>query len=1379
MNHPGLFLAIALPLNLALLLLILLPYVLGAEAAFTNASFPITPFSFASMSSRRMGFYALINDVPGISEKRQTGECEIPGGLRLLVARQVISVAQLGVVQSAPFVLELKSAAPPVMLSACVANPLLGLLPSYSRYSTQGDECCSSEACCNGNCCASGSICERGECINEELKDKIIRFDIMDNNLNVSEEKTPIPSHSAVAIKRKEPKLGEMQVYPPASSLEGGKSTDAIERAINCVPKRENDHQGGKFGGLQSKLRSREIPFERGDKFVISIDCNKVLGDLAPRSKDMKGMMYEGLVDIGERNLEEKKLSVALKVRDGGEITMSGNETVDPGLVGLLDGNQKHSYLAAPFGDLDPGNYSMKIQIMNGSTFGGFVLDNEGFNFSTNDTGIGAGQSQEYTFSLEDWTPGMGLFLGTTNNRTRIRWNLDGTLGQPAPNATTNSSSFPTPTGTGGGQQESPNSAAQGTFGTKFILGHMMRVKHAQLPPPFVLKLFKKATSYNAIGSRISVGEFCAVNDSLPRVNRKKFIKVQPRILDFWAAVLRFWDFVDNRYYPFEITHNTMVMFLPNENIDKAPRKRQEIIHKLQTVVAPDIFSPRAVYDGKALLYAPQALQLPSSGGGTFLVSLTSQAPVIGTRGTFQVKISQTIGDVIKPESDINRLIMTRQTSTQAAIATNLLQLLIRQQSNQQHPNNNKAYFTPVGKREIAYGLELWRGYFQSVRPTIGKMLVNIDTATSAVYSSEDFVASCMQVTGSRDVRELATLDGRNMKFHILKKFLLNVRITVRTIGGGKRPKVIRDLVPFAGNYEFPKDDQTITINEYYKQAYGIKLKFPNLPGIQISGKNAPFPIIIPAELCAIIPGQLYKKAIPDHLTKSMVDFATIRPDDRLRQIQHGGGIQSPLTDYQNSEFIVESGMVVNASPISISGRILDPPKMKYGENEVRPRDGAWNVVNQKLHTPKALTCWAVVNFCPTKIPSQGCQDMMQNLMKCCGILGTSTSQPGVIEVGSGHAVEKALTNALQKSRETLGSRFSGQSFLLIVILPLKAAEIRLRVKHWGDIIQGVQTQCLREDKVTGARDQYWNNVALKLNARLGGYNALTDTSIMRQLSQEPYMIMGADVGHPAPGVKRPSITSLVWSHDRFATQYAAFTKLQHPRLEMIGALKEMVKDAIVAFGSKNKASPRRIIFFRDGVSEGEFEQIAEGEIGAVKGAFDEIWAERGLKEPKPTLTFIIVGKRHHVVFFPQDANARDKTGNCRAGFVADQGICHPVIPDFYLQSHAAVKGTSRSGHYSVLADENYHYNLDKLQEIAFALCHVYAKATRSISIPAPVYYADLVCSRGDFHFGPDSNLTFTDNATSTSDSKDFDLERWVNGWLPANKNSNKTMYFL
>jgi hypothetical protein len=38
----------------------------------------------------------------------------------------------------------------------------------------------------------------------------------------------------------------------------------------------------------------------------------------------------------------------------------------------------------------------------------------------------------------------------------------------------------------------------------------------------------------------------------------------------------------------------------------------------------------------------------------------------------------------------------------------------------------------------------------------------------------------------------------------------------------------------------------------------------------------------------------------------------------------------------------------------------------------------------------------------------------------------------------------------------------------------------------------------------------------------------------------------GADVGHPGPGVAKPSVTGVVFSYDKEATGYAALTEIQH-----------------------------------------------------------------------------------------------------------------------------------------------------------------------------------------------------------------------------------------
>lgn len=45
--------------------------------------------------------------------------------------------------------------------------------------------------------------------------------------------------------------------------------------------------------------------------------------------------------------------------------------------------------------------------------------------------------------------------------------------------------------------------------------------------------------------------------------------------------------------------------------------RRQELFDKLQSTVAPQIFSPRALYDGKALVYSSHRLKLASGDGSS------------------------------------------------------------------------------------------------------------------------------------------------------------------------------------------------------------------------------------------------------------------------------------------------------------------------------------------------------------------------------------------------------------------------------------------------------------------------------------------------------------------------------------------------------------------------------------------------------------------------------------------------------------------------------------------------------------------------------------------------------------------------------------------
>ncbi len=51
------------------------------------------------------------------------------------------------------------------------------------------------------------------------------------------------------------------------------------------------------------------------------------------------------------------------------------------------------------------------------------------------------------------------------------------------------------------------------------------------------------------------------------------------------------------------------------------------------------------------------------------------------------------------------------------------------------------------------------------------------------------------------------------------------------------------------------------------------------------------------------------------------------------------------------------------------------------------------------------------------------------------------------------------------------------------------------------------------------------------------------------------------------------------------------------------------------------------------------------------------------------------------------------------------------------------------------MRDDNLFYPpLDELQCLTYQLCHTYVRCTRSVSIPAPAYYAHLVAFRARYH---------------------------------------------
>ncbi|KAG8898575.1 hypothetical protein FRC01_010855, partial [Tulasnella sp. 417] len=514
--------------------------------------------------------------------------------------------------------------------------------------------------------------------------------------------------------------------------------------------------------------------------------------------------------------------------------------------------------------------------------------------------------------------------------------------------------------------------------------------------------------------------------------------------------------------------------------------------------------------------------------------------------------------------------------------------------------------------------------------------------------------------------------------------FIRNLKVRT-TRGGETRERPIKDLSDKGADaLMFKKDDGGLTsVQAYFSQTTGRQLRHPGLVCVQLS-KTA----WVPIECCDVVDGQFYRKTLNPDQTKHMVDFSTLRPEERLRNIRNG----LQVLRYGNSPYLQDFGINVDANPMTIKGRILPTPTLLYGKNQsIQPRDGQWNMRNMQLYRPEKIVGCAIIIYDRRFRPDQEAllKKSLFNVTQMLGIQGMPPDPPVLRK----DAMGKEYWNHLKEVAVLHKSVKGNMPNLIIVVLPDMGEDIYLRIKNAGDIKIGVATQCLKAFKCGKGNEQYYVNVCLKINAKLGGINVIPKPDTVRFLTDRaiPTIVIGADVQHPGPGnMTRPSHSAVVGSVDSDASKYVATSRAQPCRREMIDDLTDMVAHVIRKYMQYRKEveknpnpAPRRILFYRDGISEGQFKECKDFEVVQIFKACDR------LNIPRPKLTFVVVGKRHHIRFFPAPGGGSDKSGNVPAGLVVDRDITSPVEYDFYLQSHGGLLGTSRSAHYNVLVDEN------------------------------------------------------------------------------------------
>ncbi|KXS95383.1 hypothetical protein AC578_1906 [Pseudocercospora eumusae] len=663
-------------------------------------------------------------------------------------------------------------------------------------------------------------------------------------------------------------------------------------------------------------------------------------------------------------------------------------------------------------------------------------------------------------------------------------------------------------------------------------------------------------------------------------------------------------------------------------------------------------------------------------------------------------------------------------------------------------------------------GLHLQRGYVTSIRPGSDSVLLNVNVTYGAFLKPMLVSDFLKEVDGHNELRRdykqaINLLKGRTVRIIYDRK----KRDEADADKNAHRSKIISGFGDVPYIQQFEGQEKMWSVAEWFL-SQGLPVKEEYLPCVNVGlssngadGKSRALWIL--PEYLEIEPNQAFGKQLGSFHMEKMHDTALQPPAVNQACIEEEGlkllGFRTiPQTLAQTLS------MTAGRHLLRIPATQLQPPVVAYRPYRRQSREtgvakvtnASWNLAGAIFQRPAAvvnppLSLLDLRGGRPTPEPNKIAHEWL-NQCKAHGLLAPSFKVTSETQNAFCEAVDlgrnAADPNFVSKTTELLKTVFQAmakRSPTMAVLLPSRKhavnSTIYATVKRVADTMVGIHTICATQDKLPGARLPYYSNLVLKQNLKAEGSmnHAVLSSSTRRpafEKIENGTLVIGVDVVHP--GGFHPSIAAMVGSVDRDFATFPGHVRLQPARQEILTKdnMCEMAAECLSLYEEARGSLPTRIVYFRDGVGEDQYQAVVDQELPELTRAYPP-------GSRPPIITAIIVGKRHNTRFFAP-MNGEDMTyserkgafnGNIKPGLLVDKVITMPQngYQDFFLQSHAALQGTAKSAHYVVVRnDKGSGLTPSDIPNLCHAFCYNYARATKGVSYCSPAYYADRLCDR-------------------------------------------------
>ncbi|KAK5082233.1 hypothetical protein LTR05_007377 [Lithohypha guttulata] len=536
-------------------------------------------------------------------------------------------------------------------------------------------------------------------------------------------------------------------------------------------------------------------------------------------------------------------------------------------------------------------------------------------------------------------------------------------------------------------------------------------------------------------------------------------------------------------------------------------------------------------------------------------------------------------------------------------------------------------------------------------------------------------------------------------------------------------------------------------------------------------------PVYFPASELEVLPGQERKGKLDmvfESCRSPSINFGYVQND--ARNVLGLGSIGDHFAATAETSLIkVDAHLLKQPNPVfhndKLPKTIVDALKKKGPVNKA-----SWNLMDVQFRTAGKDIRWASIHVGETSFNFRqfdSVNSMIKTKLPVYGMKGAECGDSRGLaseDQGKWHnfyrvnpatrQVETHLTTMLKNARE------AWKAEIVFVYLSDDAAQdamIYAMIKRVADIEIGIPTICISsKNRSLNPRDaankipemeSLVGNLMLKPNVKIHESNVNHSISSLGADQNRPKllskrtMIVGLDVTHAGAGAMKeaPSIAAMVVNRNGDFAQWPACLKLNpvidgtnnlgqkcRKANENVEDAGEMLKDRLRCWRKHNEQQwPERIIVYRDGLSESQFENCKNGEIQKMRSALYREAQTSGVECPK--ILVICTVKRHHVRFLAKDSRSdvSDRNQNAKSGTAIFGDVTRGDGHDFFLMSQNVIQGTGRPTHYVVLRNEIPNISIEDIAQATYDLCFMWARGTSAVGLVPPSYYADLAATRG------------------------------------------------